>query len=207
MEKIDFDASKEIILRTDYLIEDIPELKKEIQTIKAVTNKSAYMQAGPTKSGCVTFSFNTNKYSSENITHCKEQYAKEVEAHWSPKGTTYLDVGRHEAGHIMEWAIIKRKYATEYERTTAWNTCEVAADIVEEAAQNVGKRRGMKGYISSKQMAREISNSALDSEPGSPWSEIMAEAFCDYYTNGEAACDISKEIVLLSKKYLMQYNK
>lgn len=115
-----------------------------------------------------------------------------------PAGTIFDDNPTHEMGHVVEYAIIIKKYQSPWQRTIAWNDCDVAELICKTAKKELEKETGRR-LPAFDRIRLDLCRYALKT-----YSETMAEAFADYYSNKEKAKAISKKIVEVS---IQKYNE
>ena len=117
-----------------------------------------------------------------------------VASGWWTKGTTGASIGEHEAAHGIEWFLDTHNpaYTYRWEQIEAWNKCTEANTIVSQACKNIKKTPYGKGKVNA-ELIKSISGYSTRTR-----SETLAEAFADFYTNGENANPLSKEIVRLT---------
>ena len=115
-----------------------------------------------------------------------------------PAGTIFDDNPTHEMGHVVEYAIIIKKYQSPWQRIIAWNDCDVAELICKTAKKELEKETGRR-LPAFDRIRLDLCRYALKT-----YSETMAEAFADYYSNKEKAKAISKKIVEVS---IQKYNE
>lgn len=131
----------------------------------------------------VTLNFNPEMY--HDLSALKERYAKEVKTGKSVTGTTWEHIGLHEMGHVAEGYIIRHRYTNLSDVERDWNECITATEIITLAGNRLyGAGVDLEPY------RERLSQYALESE-----SETLAEAFCDYYANGERAHPFSRAII------------
>ena len=115
-----------------------------------------------------------------------------------PAGTTFDDNPTHEMGHVVEYAIIIKRYQYPWQRIMAWNGCNVAESICKTAKAELEKELGRR-LPAFDRIRLDLCRYALKT-----YSETMAEAFADYYSNKDKAKAISKKIVEIS---IREYNE
>ena len=131
----------------------------------------------------VTLNFNPEMY--HDLDRLKKIYADEVASGKSVFGTTWEHIGLHEMGHAAEGYIIRHRYTALPDMERDWVECITASEIITAAGHR------LYGPGSDLTVARKrLSQYALESE-----SETLAEAFCDYYANGDRAQPFSKGIM------------
>lgn len=187
VKNLDFGLVHEGIKGVKSVTDDFPEVGENLQSI--ITHKHGVMSCNGTR-----ITFNPGYYATpgklqDSIDRC-------TASGWWPKGTTVASIGSHEAGHAVEWVLIHTNPAYQYdwERVEAWNKCTIAKSIVSQACKNVKKTAYGKGKV-NKVLIESVSRYATDSA-----SETMAECFADWYTNGENANPLSKEVFSLTRE-------
>ena len=138
----------------------------------------------------VTLNFNPVMY--HDLTKLKKRYARQVELGASPLGTSWEHIGLHEMGHVAEGYLIRRRYTGIADMERDWTECVTASEIISAAKNTL---YGM-DYPLEKARIR-ISSYAMQSE-----SETLAEAFCDYYANGDSARPFSLAIMREIRRWL-----
>lgn len=170
------------------VFKDFPILKNRDIKYKVVReNNDLAMAVKPTTKKGYILQINSNVFN-KNI---KEVYNVGVEQHESPKGTTYKDIGIHEAGHMASFEIIRKINKNNLNAMSFDYDNNITTDnIVQKAFNN------LKIYDTIKQekAIRNISNYAMTDS-----SETIAEAFADYYCNKEKANVLSKQIINIMK--------
>lgn len=116
----------------------------------------------------------------------KEQVKK---GYWA-KGTTIESDMVHEAAHVLKFIFLNRNvnYKNTLHKENAWNNCNEAEKVVLDAFNNLRT----KGIIKGKKLEVLIEDISIYASES--YSETMAEAFSDCFTNGNNAHEISKEI-------------
>lgn len=130
----------------------------------------------------------------------KNSYYGSAESGFHPAGTTYKDILAHESGHVLEAALLHKKYGLmpgSRPTTTAdlatwrnvvrdWNKGAVAKDICTTAYNNISESKRAANIT----LARKgISRYATET-----YSETIAEAVADYRANKNKANPFSIEI-------------
>lgn len=125
------------------------------------------------------------------------------EAGWWPKNSSPASVAAHEMGHAVNWNLIAKNPAYEYdfERVLDWNDQTTAKEIVSEACKKTKKTEFGKGKKNA-----ELRNSQSKYGATNP-SEAIAEAFADLYANESNANQLSKAIVDETNKLFDEYGK
>lgn len=114
-----------------------------------------------------------------------------------PKGDNAFGSGAHEAGHLLEKAIIDLANGGESSfGERLYSNSFYAESIVNEAVNEVKKNTKYK-IVRASSLKRQISRYALEND-----SECLAEAIADVSLNREAAAPLSKAIWDILKKEL-----
>ena len=177
--QLDFEAVKAGSQGIVDVLEKFPQLKGELKRISTSTNGIMAASYG----GQITF--NPSYFAS------LERADKASGGWYHPKNSNARGSGQHEMGHIIEAFLIKKGINNgtipSHMGVTYWSKCTLATEVVSEASKVVKKQR--KG-VTVGELVGEISGYAKTDR-----SEAMAEAICDFMTNGEDSTDISKEIM------------
>lgn len=188
LKKINRIALLQNLNRMEKVFDDFPDLKnKKIKHKVVKRNDGSAMSVRPTKDGNYTLEINESVFNS-NI---KDYYKEGIKQHTNVKGTTYKDIGIHEAGHMVNIEIIKK---VNHQNIQAMNfdydNFITSNNIVEKAFNNLN----IYDKIKKEKMIANISNYALTNR-----DETIAEAFADYYSNKGKANTLSKEIIKVMK--------
>lgn len=192
---LDFETMKGTFAEMDKVYERFPELKGTVHKYSA--GESGWAATAKTEKGSI-MSFNGSSYGKNGIEGYKKDYADSVISHFHPKGTNYYSTGVHELGHSVEAIIIDK---LEYHPSLAievWNDCEMAQGIISEACKLAKKTPLGKG-LRNADLIRQISRYATYSK-----SETMAEAFADYFANGDEAAILSQKIIEVTERWLKE---
>ena len=131
--------------------------------------------------------FNPNYFSDFN--KLKELAKKDAATGFHPPNTGVREYGAHEAGHILELALIK-KYSGDIQD---WSNGTFARKIIREAYKNFNNKNSILGLY------EEISIYSIKKV-----SECLAEVVSDYIANDENSTKFSKAIWQILKKELSQ---
>ena len=201
---LDFKAVNEAAQGIESVIKEFPKAVKTLKGLDAGDLKEwgfgdAYM--GAIYEGWINF--DTNYFSS--YAALGRDIANDVHYGHHPKNTTIFGIAAHEMGHILERALILKNGGGIPE----WDNCIYAEKIVQEATKIVqstpeGKRRitNYKGEVSLQKIPVTMLKRRISAYATENYSECLAEAVCDYITNGENAQPLSKEIWRLLKEEL-----
>lgn len=135
--------------------------------------------------------------SMNDVTGASRQYALDVLAGFHPTGTKSDHIFTHESGHILEKALIDKKYADDiYGKMSALTGRTEAKRVVKNAVKQIKKAPEGKGAKTS-DLISQISRYATTNR-----SETLAEAVADYRANGAKAKPLSRAIWAELKKEL-----
>lgn len=181
---LDFESVKEGVQGAERVMLEFPKAKTSLRKI-SVTYKGTMSSSydGEMK-------FNMFDYRDRASAVSASQYEG------IHRGSSVFSVGSHEAGHILEKALIDADLGEGYEGRLAWKGCTYAKKVVSDACKAAKKTAEGKGFVND-ELIGQISEYAQGSE-----SECLAEAVADYITNGENSAILSKKVWEILKKEL-----
>ena len=197
---LDFEAVREATQGIESVITEFPKAGKFLKKMKVENLDDAFMCAE--YEGFITFS----KTDFSDVESFREIVSLMADDRDLPKNTKIKGIAAHEMGHLLERALIDKYNGGIPE----WENGTYAKKVVKEAAINAQKNsQGVKAFSIApsnealfnnflERLQKNISNYAVDES----CSETIAEAVCDYITNGENASRLSKEIWKLLKREL-----
>ena len=154
-----------------------------LRTVDENSNAYAYVYMGGD-----TVYINKKYFANPDI---EAKYANDVKQGYHPKGTTAADIVAHEYGHVAHNMLLK-KYTNGStflgRRVNSQN--DAVTILTQTATRNANKLTKRKLGIND--WAKSISGYANSNK-----HEMVAEAFADFYANGNKAKTISKEIMKL----------
>lgn len=159
------------------VIERYPVLKGSISEI--AQGKSGLMSTN--YSGKI--SFNPDYYKDVNLV--ESMYNDAMKDGYFPKGTTWINAGVHELGHLLNAKVIQQKDITDDEKLADWRQGITATKIVDEA---IGKTN-----MDFKTVSRYADFNK---------KEGIAEAFSDFWSNKSQASPLSIEIINIIMRLL-----
>lgn len=203
------DRKYEIRVNTDSLKEcDLETVKKACEGVEKIVSEFPYAQdyfheikgenvesnayAYAEFYGIITL--NSKKYGSDP--DLESSYERDVKANFHPAGTTAKHITSHEAGHILERALIDKYVENERLKVKAWNSHTYSGKVISEATKNAKKTAGGKGKRKNKLIA-EVSGYANKNR-----AETLAECVADYAANGDRAKPLSIEVHKILKREL-----
>lgn len=144
---------------------------------------------------------NPSYYQSSN--KINTTYDRDVSTRFHPEGTSASSITSHEAGHLLERALIDKHVSDDrgpafdhYAKGQAWNKGTCASKIISEAAKNAKKTSEGKGKTIST-LISDVSRYASRKR-----SEALAECVADYVSNREKAKPLSREVWKILKREL-----
>lgn len=173
---LDFESIKEGVQGIDIVLKEFPQAKGSF--VKLSTKKSGIM--------CANYSGEINFNPVYYADRKKAVYASQSTG-FHPKGNNVVSSASHEAGHILEKALIDKNGSSPF-GLIAWSDCTYAKAVVSDACKAAKKTAEGKGKRNA-QLKGEISGYAKTND-----SECLAEAVADYTLNGANAATLSKEI-------------
>lgn len=188
VDALDFVSVREGLQGIERIMQEFPKARSSFQGIG--TKNSGIM--------CATYhgeiNFNPVYYASRQAA---------LDAHkptsFHPVGNSPFGSGAHEAGHLLEKALIDQ---TNNGQTfplgaLSWKDCTYAKAVVSDACKAAKKLPECKG-MTNRDLKLGISGYATSGGP----SECLAEAVSDYAMNGNNAAPLSREIWKILKKEL-----
>lgn len=177
------------LINGNKVLKDFTILEDKIKSIKVKNNNDYVMSIGFTKD-VKALELRISKNNFKNLTDLKENYSELVKRGEAPKGTTYKDIYLHELGHGVTAEIIKKKYNNKDSVLFDAKNNITANEIVDKAFKNIE----IVDIKSKDLIKKKLSTYALENS-----AETIGEAFCDYYSNGDKAKNISKSIINIMK--------
>lgn len=192
---LDFETMKGTFAEMDKVYEHFPQLKGTVKEYGV--GQSGWAATSKADKGSA-IRFNGSSFGKNNVGTYKNDYAKSVETLFHPKGTNPFSTGVHELGHSVEAIIIDKLDYPRYMAQEVWVDCEMAQGIVSEACRLAKKTPQGKG-LRNAELIQQISRYATYSK-----SETMAEAFADYFANGDEAAILSQKIIEVTERWLTE---
>lgn len=185
LKSLDFEAVKDGMSGIDKIFEEFPAAKQYFTGMGTAANGSAIMNA----SFRGTINFNPTMHAT--AASVKHTYRP---TSFHPKNNSAFGSAAHEAGHLLERALIGK-----YKGTVAdWNNCTYGTKIVDKAISSMQRADPALLKMSKSQLMGTISGYAK-----TDGSECLAEGVSDYILNGEDAALLSKEIWEILKRELI----
>lgn len=143
------------------------------------------------------------KYYSKSEEELTRTYDNSTAKGFHPVGTNKGDIASHEAGHILERALIDKYilskgsgYYTQLEASNAWRRGTLASKVISEACREVKRTPAGKGMYNA-DLVRTVSGYAEKNR-----SETLAECVADYAANGSRAKPLSVAVWNILKREL-----
>ncbi|HIU51416.1 MAG TPA: hypothetical protein IAB70_02140 [Candidatus Merdicola faecigallinarum] len=191
LSKINKTALLSNLKKMEKVFKDFPILKsRNIKYKVTKENDNSAMSIRPTNRKEYILEINENIFNNK----IKDTYDLGTKKHDNPKGTSYKDIGVHETGHMVSFEIIKKLNKNNLKAMVFDYNNNITTDKIVEKAFNNLKIRDM---MQKEKMINSISNYALTDS-----SEMIAEAFADYYCNKKKSNTLSKEIVKIMKEMI-----
>ena len=169
--------------------EDFPQIKGKIKEINETIHPSGGINIQPQEDGTYIMQINRKTFYKEKV--AKKLYKQDIKTNYHPKNSSYKDMGIHETGHMVLNEILRKKYNNINAIATDWNNNITSQQILNKAFQNC-KISGKMNKIKS---IKSISTYAIQKDA----SEMIAEAFVDYYVNKNKATNLSKAVIDIMK--------
>ncbi len=174
---LDFPSVHSAASGMDIVLREFPQAKGVLRSVS--TSSSGLMCARPNGEICFNPSFFKN--GEATIQQRMEQSSR---SGYHPKNSGARECGAHEMGHMLELALIQRRYPNGG-GTLAWNKCIMAKEIVSEACKNI-KRQTRQSF--------DVIRSEVSTYANENFSECLAECVSDYIANRTNAAALSKYV-------------
>ena len=193
LHEADLESVKDAVSAIEAIIEELPQAKGSIKWISGNQKKSNSYASASLAGG---IDLNGTKYKDPKT--IAEKYANDVKNHFHPEGTTVKNITSHEAGHLLEKALINKKYGntSSISAILAWNGNELSKGLISKACKEAKKTPGGKGKKND-ELILQVSKYAFKNK-----SECLAECVADYMANGKNAKPLSVAVWAELKKEL-----
>jgi hypothetical protein len=184
LRSLDFEAVRDGMSGIDRILEEFPAARPYFKAMGTQASGGAIMNA--TYGGTINFN---------PVMHATKASVKQTyrPTWFHPKNNNAFGSAAHEAGHLLERALIGKYKGTPID----WNSCTYGGRIVDKAVSSMKRADPAMAKFTKSQLRGTISGYAQTDD-----SECLAEAVCDYVLNGEDAALLSKEIWEILKKEL-----
>lgn len=192
VDSLDFQSVREGLGGVEYVIGEFPQAASSFKSIGV--KKKGLMCAG--YDGDINF--NPGIYATRQSVLYNHGLASGTSpSGLHPKGNNAYGSGCHEAGHILEKALIDKINGGEsLLGRIQWQDESITKSIISDACKTVKKLPECKGKTNNELKAMISQYAKTDA------SECLAEAVCDVCLNGEDAAPLSKAIWDILKKEL-----
>lgn len=196
LKECDLETVKKACEGVEKIVSEFPHAQDYFHEITGENNMgNAYASA----SYYGIIKLNSKKYGSDP--DLEASYERDVKANFHPVGTTAKHITSHEAGHILERALIDKfengeGVIGERSKIQAWNRHTYSGGVISEATKNAKKTAGGKGKRKN-QLIAEVSGYANKNR-----AETLAECVADYAANGDKAKPLSIEVHKILKREL-----
>jgi len=196
---IDIQAFKESLTGVQRVLDRFPALRHTLQKVTVVDEgNSTIMSCAFTGNGC-TLNFNTGVYKTYQaaVDDCiNVNSVGKRTSMFHPRMEDLTGVPIHEMGHVIEaHLIINTPGVGVAEKYEMWSKGKIPQDIVRKAIAAVKKTPD--GYYSVGGTARTALDLRGEISQYAEYTtgETIAEALCDWFSNGEKAAPLSKAIM------------
>lgn len=193
LQNSDFQSVKAAAQGLEDIIKDFPQAASLFHELNGNEHrKRAYASAS--YYGMVQL--NPDKYTSRDVV--ERSYQSDLMSKWHPAGTTADSIPVHEAGHILERALIDKNLGHQSYAfmVNAWNKHSEATRVIGEACKVLKRTPEGRGLKNNDFVAR-VSGYARENR-----SETLAECVADYHANRENAAPLSREVWKILKREL-----
>lgn len=187
VKKLDFKAVAESTKGIETVLDEFPQAKGSFTGM--YTSKHGVMSVGYTGN----VSFNPSFYHKYSVV---DNAMSSVARGFHPANNSVLTTGSHEAGHILELALLDKKGLDPIMKVLAYNDCSEAKRVVSEACKAAKKTPEGKGKRVA-QLISDVSGYAQQNR-----SECLAECVADYVANGKNSSILSREVWKILKREL-----
>lgn len=193
----DFETVKNSVAGIEDVIKEFPQAANAFTLLRgADLGESTYANAS------FFGQIQLGEYMYQNRERLNRFYNEDVQAGWHPKGTDLDGVAVHEAGHVLEAAIIQKYNMTRTAMAQAWNEHTFAKKIVDEAFKSTKKLPGMSRAKKTDTINSLSQYAGSRKKTGTRDAETIAESVADYQRNRDNAHPLSKEIWKILKREL-----
>ena len=174
--KIDIESINNINQQITKLQAKYPELKGAVGELKTTASKRAYAFVETSADGTMKLAVSSYQYG-KGFKSLEENYKRDLDAGFHPKGTTAKDIITHEYGHVYANIQTKNKFGVAANQTLGYQ--DRMSFISERRAKtwdtNVRNEAAKKLGISAYELADRISRYAKTNA-----AETFAEAFAEF---------------------------
>ena len=194
-----FENVKEAASAIEQIAKEFPQAASNIRELQGANLKKGAL-ANASFDGRINLA---NHYYGKTEDGLAKNYDHSVQNGFHPAGSTKGQIAAHEAGHLLERALIDKyifsqgySIYTQMEAVNAWNTSKMSGKVISEACKAAKKTPGGKG-LKNADLIRNVSGYATKNR-----SETLAECVADYHANGANAKPLSVEVWKILKREL-----
>ena len=194
-----FENVRDAAAGIERIIKEFPQAERQFGMLRGQDLKHGVL-ANASFAGNITLA---NHYFSKTEDGLNRTYDRNVQNGYHPAGTTKTDIATHEAGHVLEKALIEKYvyqtnsgYAARLQMSYDWNKGTYASKVVSEACRAAKKTPAGKG-MKNADLIRSVSGYAAKNR-----SETLAECVADYAANGAGAKPLSVAVWNILKREL-----
>lgn len=196
LSSLDFESVKIAAQGIEDIVKEFPQAASFISVLQG-RNLSALTLASASFNGTISLS----QRHFQDRAGLQKTYNWDVQNGGSPAGTTSDHIVTHEAGHLLERALIGKDitgtdFAARLQAADAWNKHTYSTKVISEACKAAKKTAAGKG-LSNAQLVHSISGYASTNR-----AEALAECVADYTANGSNAKPLSIEVWRILKREL-----
>lgn len=193
----DFENVRGAAAGIERILQEFPQAQRSFNLLRGQDLKHGVM-ANASYSGNITLA---NHYFSKTADGLTRTYDGSTSKGFHPAGTTKDHIAVHEAGHVLESALIHKAipgndYWDRLDRSAAWNKGTIAGKVISEACRAAKRTPGGKG-LKNDDLIRNVSGYATRNR-----SETLAECVADYAANGTSAKALSVAVWNILKREL-----
>lgn len=192
-----FENVRDAAAGIERIVKEFPQAQLMFNQLKGQTLKHGVL-------ACASYHGNimlADYYFSKTEDGLKCTYDGSTSKGFHPAGTTKTDIATHEAGHVLDSALIHKlipgtDVLARLARAEAWNKGTIAGKVVSEACRDAKKTPAGKG-MKNADLIRSVSGYATKNR-----SETLAECVADYAANGTKAKPLSVAVWNILKREL-----
>ena len=231
--ELDLEYAKELEKTIDKVFESFPTVKGYLTNITLTNTNENYIACfTATKLFATSTSVDTYPHVYKMVMNLNSSYFLDLDYlkntvinasndGYFPKGASITSVVAHEFGHYISFISLlrstflddtlllsKNNYNRYKTLVDSWNRGEFSKKIISEAYNNY-KKNYKNDNISEYDFKSSISEYAVATDGNGDfiYDETIAEAFHDYYLNGNKAKKASLEIIKVLRKYMNGYTE
>lgn len=198
LQGVEFESVKMAAEGITFMMDEFPEAAANFHELKGGITSDRTLAAASFRG---VISINNDKFATKD--KINDIYERNVKTKYHPEGSTANQITVHEAGHILERALIDKHINDPMggiwdgvAKAQAWDKSTCASKVISEAARNAKKTPGGKGKTINS-LISDVSGYASKNR-----SEALAECVADYVANKGKAKPLSQEVWKVLKREL-----